>query len=723
MKINLVSCLIVMLHYIGLCVSYGQSDTTANMFKSNVKDLMKQQVVSSTEGEIVSASKKAESLFDAPLAATVITKEDLKASGVTSILEAMRLVPGLIVRETSNGNFEIHIRGLEYVIPYGPLNQSVNRTTLVMIDGRPVYNHLFGGVFWETLPIDINDVERIEIIRGGAVPLYGANAVSGVINFITRKKSDYKDIDIVGNLQYGNFNSTIANSLLSYKVNDKFSFTFSGNYQHRNRTDKQYFSRTKLQYIDANKLNYGTLNPKFIYPDNDIALEKFGLNAFFNYKANSNVEFEFKIGTQESKGHKVFSENSASNLIFTLSQTHYLDFSAKIHGLKAQYNYNWGQIDERSTQSIIDFGVHEANIEYDIEKIKNLRISPFISLREVSYQEIKDSTRNILFSKAGAAKAGNYGAGVKLDYALSKKWRFIGAVRLEYFNVSDTTYLAYQGITTYKPTDNLLLRFVYGRSNAGTFIYNSFLDISTTRPTTIPGFQGFTSNIQGNKKLRLLTQDIFEIGIRAKVNKVMSLDLEAFSSLSQNIAAIITTPPQFQPPLVIQTSIYTNLPVKIQQMGLTLSCDFEWSKFYFKPFITFQQSKLQNFSPYLITPGVNSEKNIEKTVDTTHLATPKFFGGIVLNYQVSDRINIHLSPYFLGKSTYFYLKSVRNLNAPQYSTDIPAQILLNAKIGYQIDKRLNLFVNVRNLFSNKNYQHFHTDRIQASYLVGFNFEM
>lgn len=706
-------------------IAYSQTDTLPNdILETPIQSILKLPVKGLGDVEIVSASKKSEKVFDAPLAATVLTKEEIKASGATSLVEIMKLVPGVMVREISNGNYEIHIRGLEYIPAYSRLNLIANRTTLVMIDGRAVYNHLSGGIFWETLPIDINDIERIEVVRGPSVPLYGANAVSGVIHFITRKKSGSKAFDIVSNLQYGNFNTAIANTSIAHKINDKLDIGFSANYQHRGRTDQQYYSRTAKNYVDRAKLNFGGASPEFIYPDTALSIEKYGLNTYLNYRPASNVDISFKIATQESKGSKIYGENGISNLNHTENKTNMADLAIQIGRLKGQYNYWWGTTDERTAlQAAYSFGVQEANIEYNFEKITNLRISPFVSLRSVAYEEIKNAGRSILFSENGIAKGLNYGGGVNLDYLLLKKFRFIMALRAEHFEISKANYLAYQTLVTYKPNDKLLLRFVHGRSNAGTFIYDTFLSISRTTPSAIPNTQ-LNIQILGNRDLKLLTQDIFEFGGRWKVNNSISFDIEAFASTTKNIPINITQAPQrLSLQLIRQVTQYENNDLIVKQYGLTMATDIALSRLNVKAFITFQQSRLLNFSPFYVTSQVNSQKNITTVTDTTHVATPPYFGGFSLNYPFSKKISIFLNSYFFGKSTYFYLKSIRNPNEPQYLAEIPAQMLLNMKLSYQIDKKLNLFINIRNLFSNANFQHFHTDRMRPLYLLGLNFDM
>src|SRR6187402_4004507 len=100
---------------------------------------------------INSASKKDETLFDAPLSSYTITRADIDKSGATSIMEALRLAPGVIVREQANGMYDIHIRGMENLTRTNGTFLKSNSYTLVMIDNRPVFNHGLGGTNWESL--------------------------------------------------------------------------------------------------------------------------------------------------------------------------------------------------------------------------------------------------------------------------------------------------------------------------------------------------------------------------------------------------------------------------------------------------------------------------------------------------------------------------------------------------------------------------------------------
>src|SRR5260221_6565100 len=131
--------------------------------------------------QVTSVSKHAERLADAPASIFVITGEDIRRSGATRLAEALRLAPNLEVARASASSYAISARGF---------NNTIDNKLLVLIDGRTVYTPLFSGVFWDAQDVMLEDVERIEVISGPGAALWGANAVNGVINVITRRSPD-----------------------------------------------------------------------------------------------------------------------------------------------------------------------------------------------------------------------------------------------------------------------------------------------------------------------------------------------------------------------------------------------------------------------------------------------------------------------------------------------------------------------------------------------------
>ena len=147
-----------------------------DFFEMSIEELM--------EVEVTLASKRAGKLSATPAAITAITAEDIRRSGHTSIPELLRMVPGLNVARINSHTWAVSSRGF---------NTEFANKMLVMIDGRSIYNSFYGGVYWDMHDVMLENVERIEVIRGPGGTVWGANAVNGIINIITKKAKDTRE--------------------------------------------------------------------------------------------------------------------------------------------------------------------------------------------------------------------------------------------------------------------------------------------------------------------------------------------------------------------------------------------------------------------------------------------------------------------------------------------------------------------------------------------------
>jgi iron complex outermembrane receptor protein len=131
--------------------------------------------------EVTTLSKEPEEVWQTPAAIAVITQDDIRHSGATSIPELLRLIPGVNVAREQSDQWAVAVRGF---------NSQFSKGLLVLIDGRSVYTPLFEGVYWDVQDLVLADIDRIEVIRGPGGTIWGANAVNGVINIITKKARD-----------------------------------------------------------------------------------------------------------------------------------------------------------------------------------------------------------------------------------------------------------------------------------------------------------------------------------------------------------------------------------------------------------------------------------------------------------------------------------------------------------------------------------------------------
>ena len=180
---------VALLVALSLTISARAQNPPEDLSKLSVEDLM--------NVEVTSVSKKEQKASQTAAAIFVITQEDIRRSGANNIPDLLRMVPGVNVAQINSNIWAISVRGF---------NGEFSNKLLVMLDGRIVYLPTFSGVFWDVLDVPLEDIERIEVIRGPGGATWGANAVDGVINIITSKASQTRGGMVVagaGNLDQG----------------------------------------------------------------------------------------------------------------------------------------------------------------------------------------------------------------------------------------------------------------------------------------------------------------------------------------------------------------------------------------------------------------------------------------------------------------------------------------------------------------------------------------
>lgn len=166
---------------IALAVATGVPRASAADSPQDLDRLKSLSVDELMQVEVTSVAKKPQHLEESAAAIFVITQEDIRRSGATTLVEALRMVPGVHVARGSSDDWAVGIRGF---------TSRLSRSMLVLIDGRSVYTPLFAGVYWQVQDTLLEDVDRIEVIRGPGGTLWGANAVNGVVNIITKSAAD-----------------------------------------------------------------------------------------------------------------------------------------------------------------------------------------------------------------------------------------------------------------------------------------------------------------------------------------------------------------------------------------------------------------------------------------------------------------------------------------------------------------------------------------------------
>jgi iron complex outermembrane receptor protein len=169
---------VVLFTCIGCTTAHAEYDGTNQQSTNRLKQLTLEQLGNI---KVTTAQRAPEQVRKTSAAIFVITQEDIERSGATSIPEALRLVPGVEVARIDSNKWSIGIRGF---------GSRLSRDVLVLIDGRTVYTTLLAGTYWEVQNVLLQDVERIEVIRGPGATIWGPNALNGVINIITKSTKD-----------------------------------------------------------------------------------------------------------------------------------------------------------------------------------------------------------------------------------------------------------------------------------------------------------------------------------------------------------------------------------------------------------------------------------------------------------------------------------------------------------------------------------------------------
>lgn len=172
--------------------------------------------------EVTSVSRRPEKLLDAPAAIQVVTGEDIRRSGASSIPEALRLAGSLDVAQENSHEWVVSARGF---------TSDVGNKLLVLMDGRTVYTPLFSGVFWDRQDTTLADIDRIEVVSGPGGSLWGANAVNGVINVVTKSAADTQGLLLEaggGSGQHG-----FGGARYGGKLADNVSYRIYGKYFER----------------------------------------------------------------------------------------------------------------------------------------------------------------------------------------------------------------------------------------------------------------------------------------------------------------------------------------------------------------------------------------------------------------------------------------------------------------------------------------------------------
>lgn len=461
------------------------------------------------ETVVVSASKTEEKLINAPATMSVITGRTLQNATSQNFADLLRSVPGLNVTQVSARDINITNRGATGTLATGQL---------ATLDGRSLYQDFFGFVMWDFLPVNFNEVKQIEVIRGPASAVWGANALYGVVNVITKSPREMQGTSVSVGL--GTFDREVngdgadAGSIVYFSgthaqaINDRWSFKLSGGGYSQDAMPRPTGSipgspGSGTPYPDYH--NTGTTQPKF--------------DGRLDYDFAGGGTLSLSGGASGTRG--IMHSGIGPFNINNGSVMSYGKVSYNRQGLRANFFTN--MLDGNAANLLtrdplgrpITFGFNTKTYDFEIGNVQSL-----------SGRHVMSYGGNLRYNKFDltlAPRADNrteFGVYAQDEIFLSKLFRWVVGARVDRFDYLNDFVFSPRTTLMIKPQENQTFRLSYNRAYRAPSVINNFLDITIAEPINLGAFSPALAGriyplpvaSAGNEDLTETVLDAFEVG-------------------------------------------------------------------------------------------------------------------------------------------------------------------------------------------------------------------
>jgi len=412
------------------------------------------------EATVQTGSHQPQRQGEAPATVYVVTAQEIKDSGAQTIWDALRTVPGVDVISTRTGQGEVSIRGLD---------RANNNRTLILLDGKTVLNGYYDYLTWESLPITLDDIDRIEVLEGPASAVYGANAISGVINIITKTPQQLNG----GDLKYtAGERSTQDGSLVDGKQTDHWGYKFGGGWDSTNR------------FEDASELaaQSGKFNALVRYqgPENSFWSASGGVT---NFEAQSTTG---GTGTAIDKGLESFAR-----------------VDGRLEDTQFRAYWNHGRTTPEQFNPLALGGVEQSFIDYDSY---DAELQQFISLpwrnSVVLGGNVRENTSSSSTFPPGLVKEDLWALFAEDKWDIADKWTLNASGRLDRHPYTPLQFSP-RGSLNYAPVPDQVFRASGGTSFRYPTLLENYVNVNLVTPNPDPTSPYTTLATQqlGNKSL------------------------------------------------------------------------------------------------------------------------------------------------------------------------------------------------------------------------------
>jgi iron complex outermembrane receptor protein len=551
-----------------------QSGTPANTQAPPQPD----QPVTFEDQVVVSASRAEEELVNAPATVSVISSQTIQNAPSISMGDLLRVVPGVNVTQVSARDVNITTRGA---------TSTLATSQLALVDGRSIYLDFFGMVMWDLVPTTSNDIERIEVIRGPASAVWGANALSGVVNVISRSP---RASAAAGNataltVTAGTFDRSVtgreqnAGSLFSVNathaeaVNDRWAYRVSAGYAVQDALPRP-----------AGTLPGGTPYPGF--PNSGARQPRFNGRADYDLSGGGRVTLEAGVA-------------GTTGIIHTGIGPADIERGSLLGHVTGRYEKDgrrvalFTNILRADAATLLSVGPDRLPIPLDFDTttfdVEAGDIRALGTRHALSYGA---NYRHNAFgiSLAPNGKDRNEGGGYLQDEIfLNERFRWIVGGRVDKFSSIDGAVFSPRTTFLYKPASAHTLRASFNRAFRSPSLVNNSLDITIVTPVTLPvmGLFAFPTRAAGDPELKQETLTAYEVGYSGVIRNRATLSaavywnhvddaiqftpVAAYSAL--NPPPGWPLPPQFVPPGALPSRYtYVNLGT-VEEKGIELGAD------------------------------------------------------------------------------------------------------------------------------------------------------
>jgi outer membrane receptor protein involved in Fe transport len=481
------------------------------------------------ETVVVSASRAQEKLVNAPSTMSVITANQIEVAPSQNFAELLRSVPGVNITQISARDINVTSRGSTGTLATGQL---------ALLDGRSLYQDFFGFVMWDFLPVNLNEIKQVEVIRGPASAVWGANAFNGVINVLTKSPREIQGTSVtfgIGNFDRSANGNDADGGMLVYfsgthaqAINDRWAFKLSGG---------GYSQDPLPRPTGVIPGSPGTMYPP--YQNTGTTQPKFDGRIDYDYEDGRKLSFSGGVAGTEGIMHTGIGPFD----INTGSKMGYGKVSYTQKGLHANFFTN---ILDGNASNLLTRDASFQPIRFDFQtKTYDFEVTNVATVAQRHVISYGGNFRYNSFDLSLAPQADKrveFGVYGQDEIFLSNHFRWVVGARVDRFDYLDDFVFSPRTTFMVKPTENQQFRVSYNRAYRSPSVINNFLDVTIVEPVNLGAFSPALAGriyplpvkSSGNPDLQEEKMDAFEVGYTGIVGNRATLSAAFYVNKTKN---------------------------------------------------------------------------------------------------------------------------------------------------------------------------------------------